>query len=244
MFTRNGILTCALTFVLMFFGVSRAVGAEGRVASSRARGAGAIKWATVMVIPARYTIVQFSFDILALRPVSLVSYGNGEVAESQAMHIWDPKARQWVPTNVEEYNTGAIFDVTPQRVVLIGSDQDLPANLISASSTLCSDVTRVPTLDIVTLVNALNDSLKFHPREWRWLAARHRLQLKDLNAERRRYGKYGKPGSKKKDSPLPVTEGESREAETLVIPVPVESAAPVQAEEQQVEKGEIFPQDK
>jgi hypothetical protein len=55
---------------------------------------------------------------------------------------------------------------------------------------------RIASLTPVDLLNELNRDLAFTPMEWRWLAKRYGLTLTDLNAERRRYGKYGPPGSK------------------------------------------------
>lgn len=151
---------------------------------------------TLIVIPARYTIVQIAFDIVGMRSVSLVAYDNRADSPSPVMHVWDADGNEWVQTSINGYRSADIFKVVPQRIILVGSNEDVPAPLLEAPS-WCSDVKRIPTLNMKTLVNELDKSLKFTPREWKRLAERHGLKLRDLNAERRRYGRYGKPGLRK-----------------------------------------------
>lgn len=174
---------------------------------------------TLLVIPARHTIMQLSLDIAGLRPVSLVAYEGNAASIDPLMHIWNGKTREWVRTGIEEYASADIFEIRPQRIILIGNDNDLPSLLIEASF-WCADVKRIPTLNIMTLVNTLNESLEFTPREWKWLARRYKLKLKDLNAERRRYGRYGKPGEKRK---VPMPRAVEPEAPlVLILPEPEE----------------------
>ena len=47
---------------------------------------------------------------------------------------------------------------------------------------------------MLTLVNSLDHIFDFSSREWKWLAKEHQLELKDLNSDRRKYGRFGKPG--------------------------------------------------
>ncbi len=209
MMTRKYPFVSVVAVILVLSGAVRAAEAEAP---------------TILVVPARYTIVQLSFDIAGVRSVFLVSYGGDSGSVARPMHIWDSKTRKWVETNIEEYSTADIFETTPQRIILVGSDEDLPSVLVEASF-WCPDVKRIPTLNIVTLVNTLNESLKFTPREWKWLAKRYKLKLKDLNAERRRYGKYGKPGEKTK------------------VPMPM-APATIKAGEPEPEWGKALPEDK
>lgn len=185
MLTKSRTFISVVSFLLVLAAVSMAAESQGP---------------TLLVIPARHTIVKLSFDIAMLRTVSLVTY-SGDVTAEPLIHIWRSDAQEWVETSIEEYRSAGIFKVAPRRIILIGSDKDLPSALIRAS-TWCSDVKRIPTLDIVTIANSLHESLKFAPREWKWLSKRYDLKIEDLNAERRRYGKYGKPGEEK-NVPLP-----------------------------------------
>jgi hypothetical protein len=152
---------------------------------------------TALVVPAKYTIVQLAFNVARMRPVSLVSYDRGEDAASPVMHVWNSSGcGSWVRITVEEYGEGNIFPVQPQRIMLVGDDDDLPSVIMDASS--WAEPVRIPTVSIVDLINTLDTSFDFTPREWKFLAKEHGLKLKDHNKDLRRYGKYGKPGTEKR----------------------------------------------
>lgn len=172
----------------------------------------------VLIVPARYTVVQVAFDMLSLRPVTLLAYDSESDQGSPVMHIWHRQSRQWLRTTKAEYNSGAGIPTVPGEIIVVGSELDLPAGLNDAPP-WCRNVRIIPTLRVADLVNELDKSLHFSPGEWRWLASKHRLKIKDHNAERRRYGKYGKPGSQ---AQVPMPEPE----EDVIMPSSVERLAP------------------
>jgi hypothetical protein len=150
---------------------------------------------TVIVLPARYTIVKLGFDVARIRAVTLVSYEGDASSRSPVLHVWNSGMDEWVSTTIEAYSSTAAFDREPARAVLLGSGADLPTVLVTGSS-WSTEVVQIPALSIVELVNGLDDVFDFSPREWRFLARRYKLTLTDLNAERRHYGRYGRPGSR------------------------------------------------
>jgi len=87
----------------------------------------------LLVIPARYTIVQFAFDISALRPATIIAYGDS-TAKTPSMHIWDKEIHDWMEIKIDEYASGNIFSITPQKVILMGSDKELPKDLVEGSA--------------------------------------------------------------------------------------------------------------
>jgi hypothetical protein len=151
----------------------------------------------VLVVPSRYTIVQLSFDIVALRDVALVAYGNSATSGDLLLHAWDADTGTWKSITADEYAVGAFSSREPDEMILIGSDADLPSAIIAGASQ-ARNVTRIDTLSVVTVVNALHKRMKFTEREWKLLAERHGLEIKDSNYERRRWGRYGPPGKKTK----------------------------------------------
>ncbi|MFC1498578.1 hypothetical protein ACFLS1_08940 [Verrucomicrobiota bacterium] len=172
------------------------------------------KSAALLVIPARHTIVKLSFDISALRKnkkVSLVSYSTSAMTSELKIHLWNNITHEWSEISAEEYKSGAVFDSQPERVILVGDEKGLPSFLVETSS-WCEKVERISELNVATIVNTLNKSMKFTQREWQWLAGRYNLKLKDKNEERRRYGKYGKTEKSKKtvntdaEVPMPTTD--------------------------------------
>ncbi|NQU40880.1 MAG: hypothetical protein HQ523_13090 [Lentisphaerae bacterium] len=150
---------------------------------------------TLIVMPVRYTVVQFAFDIARIRPTHLVAYDTGTGDEPLLLHTWDTATGGWKPADLAQYQAGTLFGSKPKRAFLIGSKTDLPAELADASG-WCKDVTRVPSLKVMDMANAMSNPLDFSESEWNRLAKRHNLDLTDDNAERRRYGRYGKPGTR------------------------------------------------
>lgn len=203
----SAIVLCALA--LWNCGASRAAGAEKQV---------------LMVIPARYTIVQFAFDVARLRSVSLVAYEAGTDSSSPVMHVWDQDIKEWVRTSVGEYSSGALFRATPDVTVLVGTAGIMPGIILETSRS--ASVREVPDLNIAQLVNTLNTEVSFTPAEWRYLAGRYGLQLKDENAQRRRWGRYGPPGTKARK---PAPRRAPQEA-SVKLPPPAEVFEPAPAE--------------
>jgi len=181
---------------------------------------------TVLVIPSRYRVVQFCQDIARIRPVYIVAWGTRGGPDTMALYFWNAPERAWKQIGIEEYSQGTVFDTSSRRLVLIGDDKDLPADLAS-SPAWAAKTERIRSLNPLDLSNGLNADMNFTPVEWRWLAKRYGLIIKDLNAERRRYGKYGPPGSKK--GPLmPEAEESASEEETATMPP--ETAEPMKIE--------------
>lgn len=148
---------------------------------------------SVMIVPARHTIMQIAFDMVRLRGVSLVSYRESEAGDTLAAYSWDAPGRRWIKVDAGDYGDGALFG-DAHFVVLVGRDTKIMDGILEAEG-WSGPVREIPTMDIAPIVNGLNDIYNFNGREWRWLAARYRLQIEDLNYERRKYGRYGRPRS-------------------------------------------------
>jgi len=150
----------------------------------------------VLVVPARYTVVQLGFDIVALRNATLISYEKSDAGKDPVLYVWDSLASAWGSLSVDEYSMGSFSPSVPKEIILIGSEQDLPASIIEGASQ-AEKVTRIDTLNVADIVNQLNKSMKFTPPEWKALANKHGFSIKDRNEARRRWGRYGPPGEKK-----------------------------------------------
>lgn len=154
----------------------------------------------LLVVPSQYTIVQLAFDMSKLRrDVLIVCFSEKGVKTGQSLYVWDPNPvpGKWVQTTFENYTSGDVFGVKPGKVVIVGTEKDVPA-VLADTSKWCKDVSRASTLNIMELMNSLNETFKFSQTEWKWLAKEYDLKLEDLNAMRRRYGRWGKPGEKQK----------------------------------------------
>jgi hypothetical protein len=206
---------------------------------------------TALIIPARYTIVQLAFDIAHMDDtVTLVSYEQANDIAQPALHIWDAQAGDWLRIAVDELQSGQVFRTLPKHALVIGNELDQMTILEDAVGAWCPDVLRIESMNIAEIVNQADSRLDFTPYEWKWLAMRYQLQIEDLNADRRRYGRYGKPGGAKNDESRPsqppsdqadlrttVPVEESAQGEMVETAVEPEGAAPIEEDTRQTETG-------
>ncbi len=173
---------------------------------------------TLLVVPGRYTVVQFALDMTYLRPVTVVAYTHTTNSPAPLIHVWRPGRREWTEVSADMISEGAIFRVKPAAMVLAGEEGELPASLANGCD-WCGERYRVSALDIVSLVNTMDECCDFTGGEWKVLAKRYELKLKDRNALRRRYGRYGIPVS----AALPPDRDENLKPVTLP---PVDESTP------------------
>jgi hypothetical protein len=165
-----------------------------------------------LVVPSRYTIVKLAFDMDRIRDVRLLSYHAKDTTEQTRLYTWNAGLEEWEPVSLAEYREAKIFRKEPGTVLLVGTEKQMPAELLEASS-WAEALVRLESLDIVELVNGLDKVFDFSPREWRWLAERYGLKLKDRNEKLRRWGKYGPPGSENNTPKTPGKKDVSEEPE-------------------------------
>ena len=193
---------------------------------------------TLIVAPARYSVLQVAFDLLARSSAVLVSYQVDPKADEPVLHAWN--GSEWVLLTGKDYREGNFLQQVPERVVLLGDDGTFPASLVE-SSTWVSDVVRVRDLNTRSLVNEFGRIQNWRASEWSWFAKRYNLELHDESEALRKSSWYDQPG------PLPgrphvlerVTEGPARELTPVpVVPAasvdsvqPVDAVAPVEAVE-------------
>jgi hypothetical protein len=209
--------------------------AAALIASSGALAGDTRPASVVMVVPAQYAFVRAALDFSALRDVTVISYMTG--TNGTTLYSWNAKARQWDNLTPGNYTRGTPVAGTQPRLLVMGTEATATAKLADEGKKWASDTQIMNTFDIVALVNAMNDTLKFSVSEWDWLAKRYSLTLKDVNAERRRYGRYGAPKktpaaqSPGTDIVMPVTatppKGEpSKDIEMVAVPPPQKEDTP------------------
>jgi hypothetical protein len=143
-------------------------------------------------------MVQFCFDILKLRRgVYLIAQDKEIGGNATVLHIWDDASQDWIRIGVEEYVAGTVFTQKPKKLIVIGGVADVPEELATAPE-WSEQAYQIETLDLVSVLNKLQEVFKFNEREWKWIAKRYNMTFEDLNAERRRYGRWGKPGEEDK----------------------------------------------
>ena len=134
--------------------------------------------AVLMVVPARYTVMQVAFDVARRYPSVLVSYQGAD--PDPRLYVWN--GFEWLPLPVSDYQSGAFLQSFPSRTLFLGDDSLLPASLRSIQS-WCSQSKQFPDLETPALVNAIGQYLPFTPADWRWFAGRYNLTLTDTRAD-------------------------------------------------------------
>jgi hypothetical protein len=195
---------------------------------------GGRKGPTCIVLPSRFAVVQFAFDMARLRQsVYLLAYDKMPETGAAVLHIWNEKDRSWVKSGVEQYVAGDVFAELPKTVVLLGTDADLPMEIAGVPG-WCSEVVSIEKLDLVSMMNGFDEIYAFSAREWNWLAERYEVKYEDLNAELRRYGRYGRPGEENKAQLTPPQE---KAPGPLVVP---EGPFKITTEEVEAEPAEVL----
>jgi len=175
---------------------------------------------TVIVMPARTRVVQLAFQVARVKDVALVAYNNSPTLAAPLVHVWN--GREWLPIGIEEYVSGTFLPSAVEHVFVLGDSTSLPAAMTEAPS-WAKHVHKTADLNVANLLNEFGPVLKFNSAEWRWLAEQNGLQITDRNAERRRYGRWGKS-----DVETPTL----KPAQSPVVELPPEAPVPAATKEQ------------
>lgn len=154
---------------------------------------------TLLVVPARYNVLQVAFDAASIAPVVLVSYQGDATTENPLLHAWN--GSDWVYVSTEDFRDAQFLQVTPGQAVLVGDERLLPPVLVTSAGNWCPKTLTVPATDPAGLVNALGSHLGFSSRDWKWMASRYNMTLQDLNSERRQESWYDQKGYQDKMTP-------------------------------------------
>jgi hypothetical protein len=154
----------------------------------------------VLVIPARPRVVQFAQDLAQLKPLTLIAAQSVPGSDEIVMHQWING--EWHSVDWESYRRGS-FPVTPVGPLMIVGDRSIVATDVAEEALWAPAVKRVETVNIADLINFFGPTLELSTRQMRWLSKRYDVQLTDLNADRRRWGRYGPPGQERPQQALP-----------------------------------------
>jgi len=146
---------------------------------------------TLLVVPARYSVMQVAFDLAQKYAVVLVSYQGDASSETPLLHAWNGK--EWIKIGADDYANASFLQVPPGEALLIGDEKLLPPVLASSIKGWCPKVTTIPSIDTAVLVNSFAKEFSFKPAEWEWFARRYNLTLIDENVPRRKASWYDRP---------------------------------------------------
>lgn len=146
---------------------------------------------TLVVAPARYSVLQVGFDVVARNPAVLVSYQGEASSPEPALHAWN--GTEWVHISLQDFREVSFLEKMPSRTVLIGDDKTLPSVLADAAS-WSPDIIRVTSLTTSSLVNEFGRIFEWSPSEWKWFSERFNLTLEDESEPLRKSSWYDQPG--------------------------------------------------
>lgn len=141
---------------------------------------------TVMIVPARYRMLQLAFDMNWLKSVPIMSY-RGSANTTPLLYLWT--GSDWRHIGADDFSAGRFIDPPPAVVILVGDDNALPRALVEGIAWDCK-VERLETFEIAELLNRLNIILKFSDKELELLAQRYNLNLEDIYAKERAINPY------------------------------------------------------
>ena len=150
---------------------------------------------TMVVVPARFSVLQVSFDLINRFSTVLVSYQGDATTDVPLIHAWN--GQEWVAVTLDDYREAGFLQVTPMRTIIVGDESMVPAVLTEASS-WCQEVINIPSIDTATMVNSFGRLFDFKRSDWQWFSKRYNLGLQDMNAEKRKLSWYDYPFVEKK----------------------------------------------
>ena len=171
---------------------------------------------SIIVMPARKRVVQLAFEVARCKDVGLVTYNTGRGMDAPLIHVWN--GQEWVQISLDDYVQGSFMSGEPKHVFLLGDAHTLPLRMMDEVAWY-KNLERVTTLDITALVNTFGNSLKFSSRQWKWIAEKNGLSIKDQNTERRRYGRWGAPGKEVELKPTKVDSIEMPPSAIIADPI-------------------------
>lgn len=175
---------------------------------------------SIIVMPARKRVVQLAFQMSRCKDIGMVTYNNSPALATPLIHVWT--GSEWVQITIDEFVQGTFMTGEPKHVFLLGDNTIMPAQMMDAPS-WCKDTHKITSLDTAALINQIGKVLKFSSRQWTWLAQENGLSVKDENAERRRYGRWGAPGKERDLKPTKLESIELPPAAPITIDVKSET---------------------
>ena len=152
---------------------------------------------TLIVAPARFSVVQLSFDLIRKRPAVLVSYRGEASTKEPLLYAWN--GTEWVFVSVQDYRDARFLQDTPKQVVFIGDENTLPAALRDATG-WSKNIETFKAVDNAALVNEFGRLFSWTPDEWAWFSSRYNLKLQDEAEPYRHSSWYDQPGPLNRDT--------------------------------------------
>ena len=150
----------------------------------------------VLAVPARHDLINLGFDLVGMFPHALTLVCHSESPAGTRLEQFNTAAGRWV-----EMPGNAWSSMGCDKLVVVGSDER--ATQLMKAAGAARQATLPNGFRLHEVANAVTSTLKPSSGQWRRLADSHGFTLAEVNAEQRRYGRYGPPGGCRNARPLP-----------------------------------------
>ena len=192
---------------------------------------------TVLMVPARHSLVQLGRDMADRERVLLMTYAPETASDALFLHAWD--GGRWVRVAQRDYADGSFLLNPSARLLVIGPANDLTATLIERGIGWSPEVLHLESQNVTNLINALGRLFDFKKSDWEWFAGRYELSLEDLNTDVRQQSWYDTHRASELPPPInPLRKPRPVEAAPRTSLAPIlsgESGASPEAPEESVE---------
>ncbi len=133
---------------------------------------------TLLVVPARFNVLQVCFDVIEYRKqIILLSYQGEPGKHVPVIYAW--KKDEWVYISLDDYADADFLKIKPDYAVIVGGSDLLPHEL-EVVAEWCPNVLKVPVAETTELINAMGEVFSFSRYEWTWFAKRYKRELRDI----------------------------------------------------------------
>lgn len=143
---------------------------------------------TVLMVPARHSLVQLGRDLAGREKVLLMSYAPESRPADPFLHAWN--GDRWIRVESSDFADGSFLLNPAVRLLVVGPSNDLTAALIEQGVVWSPEVLHLESGNVTRLINAMGRLFSFSRLDWEWFAARYELDLEDLNQDVREQSWY------------------------------------------------------
>ena len=172
----------------------------------------------MVVVPARHIAVKMAQDVASLRNnVFLVTYRGKQNDENPELYFW--AEQRWHPISIDDFAQPGNYKQPPELVMIYASGTHIPSVIIEGAS-WSENIHFVDSLDVGKMLTTYNEQFAFSEGEFKAIAKRYDIIVEDRNYDRRKYGRYGPPGTSP-NQPAPPSSLSTPEEDGAIAPIPL-----------------------
>lgn len=133
---------------------------------------------SLLMVPDDPDAVKIGLDISSHKPsLILIKYKLG--AQNTA-RLFGWKGTEWIGISNPNYYSGKFFKIAPNKTIVVESEIGFPDELLP-NIEWCSNVYKISTLNISSLINLLGTNLDFKYADWISFSNIYNLSMSEIN---------------------------------------------------------------